>query len=75
MESFIQKKQQKKAVREFDSETPLMTVKDGISAVIGHIEKLELSNNYEVTAHGICYFGGTCEEGNVKQILDFFLLV
>ena len=54
-----------------------MTVKDGISAVIGHIEKLELSNNYEVTAHGIfCYFGGTCEEGNVRDntITDFRFL-
>lgn len=53
-----------------------MTVKDGIGAVIGHIEKLELSNNYEVTAHGICYFGGTCEEGNIKDntITDFRFL-
>lgn len=56
-----------KAVREFDSWAPLMMVKDEIGTVIGHIEKLELSDNYEVTAHGICYFGGTCEEGIVQN--------
>ena len=65
-----------KAVREFDGGAPLMMVKDEIGTVIGHIEKLELSDNYEVTAHGICYFGGTCEEGNVKNntIKDFRFL-
>ena len=65
-----------KAVREFDGGTPLMIVKDEIFTVIGHIEKLELSDNYEVIAHGICYFGGTCEEGNVKDnaIIDFRFL-
>ena len=65
-----------KAVREFDGGVPLMMVKDEIGTVIGHIEKLELSNNYEVTAHGICYFGGTCEEGDVKDntITDFRFL-
>ena len=65
-----------KAVREFDGGVPLMMVKDEIGTVIGHIEKLELSNNYEVTAHGICYFGGTCEEGKVKDntITDFRFL-
>lgn len=61
------KKAIEKAVREFDSGAPLMMVKDEIGTVIGYIEKLELSNNYEVTAHGICYFGGTCEEGDVKD--------
>ena len=65
-----------KAVREFDGEIPLMMVKDEIGTVIGHIEKLELSDNYEITAHGICYFGGTCEEGDVKDntVTDFRFL-
>lgn len=44
-----------------------MMIKDKIGTVIGHIEKLELSDNYEVTAHEICYFSGTCEEWNVKD--------
>ena len=53
-----------------------MMVKDEIGTVIGHIEKLELSDNYKVTAHGICYFGGTCEERKVKDntITDFRFL-
>lgn len=65
-----------KAVKEFDGNVPLMTVTDEIGTVIGHIEKLELSDNYEVTAHGICYFGGTCEEGDVKDntVIDFKFL-
>ena len=65
-----------KAVREFDGGAPLIMVKDEIDTVIGHIEKLELSDNYEVTAHGICYFGGTCEEGDVKDntVTDFNFL-
>ena len=66
-----------KAAREFDGEAPLMmVVKDEIGTVIGHIEKLELSDNYEVTTHRICYFGWTCEEGNVKDntITDFRFL-
>ena len=65
-----------KAVREFDGEAPLMMIKDEIGTVIGHIEKLELSDNYEVIAHGICYFSGTCEEGNVRDntITDFRFL-
>ena len=65
-----------KAVREFDGGAPLIMVKDEIGTVIGHIKKLELSDNYEVIAHGICYFGGTYEEGNVKDntITDFRFL-
>ena len=65
-----------KAVREFSDGASLMIIKDEIDTVIGHIEKLELSDNYEVTAYGICYFGGTCEEGNVKDntITDFRFL-
>ena len=62
-----------KAVREFDGMAPLMMVKDEIGTVIRHIEKIELSDDYEVTAHGVCYFGGTCEEGDVKNntVTDF----
>lgn len=65
-----------KAVQEFDGGAPLMMIKNEIGTVIGHIEKLELSDNYEVTAHGICYFGGTCEEGDVKDntVTDFRFL-
>ena len=65
-----------KAVREFDDVAPLMMVKNETGTVIGHIEKLELSDNYEVTAHGVCYFGGTYEEGDVKDntITDFRFL-
>lgn len=56
-----------KVIQEFDSGAPLMTVKDEIDTVIEHIGKLELSDNYEITAYGICYFGVTCEEGDVKD--------
>lgn len=67
------KKAVEKAVREFDNGIPLIMIKDKVKTIIGHIEKLELSDNYEVTAHGICYFGGTCEEGDVKDntVTDF----
>ena len=63
----------KKAVREFDGGAPLMIVKDEIFTVIGHIEKLELSDNYEVIAHGFCYFGGTNEQGIIDNniVSDF----
>ena len=62
-----------KAVREFDGGAPLMMVKDEIGTVIEHIEKLELSDNYEVTVHGICYFGGTNEQGIIDNniVSDF----
>lgn len=65
-----------KAVREFDGGAPLVIIKDEIGTVIGHIEKLELSDNYEVTAHGICYFGGTCEVGDIEDnaMTDFRFL-
>lgn len=52
-----------KAVREFDGVAPLMMVKDEISTVIGYIEKLELSDNYEVTAHGIIIGGEAVKHG------------
>ena len=56
-----------KAVREFDGGSLFMIVKDDIGTVMGYIEKIELSDNYEITAHGICYFGGTCEESDIKN--------
>lgn len=66
-----------KAVQEFNSGVSPMMVKDEIGTVIGHIEKLELSDNYEVTAHGICYFSGTCDEKGYVQdniVTDFKFL-
>ena len=38
-----------------------MMVKDEISTVIGYIEKLELSDNYEVTAHRIIIGGAVMD--------------
>ena len=52
-----------------------MREKDEIRTVIGYIEKLELSDNYEVTAHGICYFGRIYEEGDVKDNTVSFILL
>lgn len=65
-----------KAVKEFDGGVPLIMVKDEVGTVIGHIHSAELSENYEVTAHGEVFFGGTCEEGDVKDniVTDFKFL-
>ena len=62
-----------KAVQKYKSSAPLMMIKDDIGTVIGHIEQLELSDNYKVIAHGFCYFGGTNEQGIINNniISDF----
>lgn len=65
-----------KAVERFDGGVPLIMVKDEVGTVIGHIHSAELSENYEVTAHGEVFFGGTSDEGDVKNntVTDFRFL-
>ena len=63
-----------KAVQKFDSGSSLIMVnKDKIDTIMGHIDQLELSDDYKVTAHGFCYFGGTNEQGIVDNniVSDF----
>ena len=63
-----------KAVQKFDGGTPLIMVnKDKIGTIMGHIDQLELSDDYEITAHGFCYFGGTNEYGIIDNniVSDF----
>ena len=62
-----------KAVQKYKRGAPLMMIKDEIGTVIGHIEQLELSDDYEVIAHGFCYFGGTNEQGIIDNniVSDF----
>ena len=65
-----------KAVEKFDGGVPLIIVKDEVETVIGHIHSAELSENYEVTVHGEVFFGGTSDEGDVKNdiVTDFRFL-
>lgn len=54
----------KNAVNNFTSSAPLRIWKDDICTVIGHVDNIELSDAFEITAHGVCYFGGTNEMAN-----------
>ena len=65
-----------KAVERFDGGVPLIIVKDEVETIIGHIHSAELSENYEVTVYGEVFFGGTFDEGDVKNdvVTDFRFL-